>query len=155
MMSMMTIMMMMMMMMCSHQLSSLEAGHCLSEARRVSQLVQQQTNIEQLHQTTVDVRQLSASVNIILIITTFSILHHSHYYNILILLVSSSPLKSFVSMLGMGRTIPPMECFYSEECCDSSKFWSNLFLLAGCPSWCQTKHINICNVFFIGGQCKL
>ena len=48
----------------------------------------------------------------------FSIHHHHHQQH----------FKSFVFMLCTIRTVPPIECFYSYERCNS------IGVLAGCPS---------------------
>jgi len=39
----------------------------------------------------------------------FIIIHHHHHHR----------FKSFVFMLHTSRTVPPIECFYSYECCNS------------------------------------
>ena len=48
-------------------------------------------------------------------------------------------------MLSTGRTVPLIEYFYSDECCNSIGVFEPFVLLSGCPSWRQTKHIN-CNL---------
>lgn len=45
------------------QVEQLEADHCLAEARRMSQLAAQQTNIEQLKETGDKLKRLSSSVS--------------------------------------------------------------------------------------------